>query len=360
MANWNNPLLTSLYVDFLNEVKARDVDAITMNPGTNIPVDSKRWNTTTNTFQNWNGSAWVNLVLASAGGGTGSTSPTNFGTMAFQNSNAVAITGGTISGVALNADAITAGVLALNRGGTGASLALGGAGAFLQSNGGQVVFGVNGAALTGLNAGAITSGRLPMGQMPIGGDWDISAVGWFRVGGCFIAGAGLGNMGPGTVNASAYYLNNAPFTPGGGAVIPAGLMAYFSGACPSGWTFVAASSGRVVKSSPGSSGQTGGAATHAHGFDVPAGGGGNVNSGGPNNSRTQEEELPGFSAGVDSGSSFVPWNLHGATAPAHGRHSHDMQHFHQFDVAGFPGHSGATGEADSWPHFIEYNLCRKD
>ena len=56
-------------------------------------------------LQEWDGSAWQNKVISIAGGGTGASTPSgilgnlNLGTMALQNATAVAITGGTITGI---------------------------------------------------------------------------------------------------------------------------------------------------------------------------------------------------------------------------------------------------------------------
>jgi hypothetical protein len=102
MANWSNPTVTSLYLDVLADLKARDVDAATLfvAAGTNIPTGSIRYERGTNKFQEWNGSAWVDKVLSVAGGGTGSTSaPAALGTMASQNANNVNISGGIINGL---------------------------------------------------------------------------------------------------------------------------------------------------------------------------------------------------------------------------------------------------------------------
>ena len=96
MADWSEPTIDSLKVDVLDRLKLRDVDAITLteNP-TNPVVGSKRWYAATKTFQEWTGSGWVDLVISLAGGGTGNSgSNGNFGTMAYQNSDNVAITGG--------------------------------------------------------------------------------------------------------------------------------------------------------------------------------------------------------------------------------------------------------------------------
>jgi hypothetical protein len=363
-ANWNNPTLTSLYVDFLAEIKARDVDVLTMAPGTNLPVGAKRWNPPTNTFQNWDGAAWNNLVLGAAGGGTGVPSGLPpLGTMASQNSNAVAITGGTITGVALDAGAINSGILALARGGTGASLALGPAGSFLANIGAAVGFTFQGGALIGLNASNVTVGNLPMAQMPVGGTWNLTGLVEIQqpqyirmLSGGFIVG-GIANMGSGTINAQAIYINGVPVASGAG--IPSGLMAYFSGPCPAGWTFVAASGGRVVRSGNGGAGAGGGADDHNHGFSVPAGGGSgayNRATGGANGD-VSGGASNGINRSFDAGSSFSGW------LPSVASHTHTIGHTHDVTidgVPGFPGHSGGTDNASSWPPFIEFSLCSKN
>lgn len=107
MANWNNPLLTSLYSDVLAEFKARDVDVATMFNAapSNQPANAMRYNRSTNIFEEWDGAAWNAKTIAVAGGGTGSGTAagarTNLGigTLGVQNSNAIAVTGGTISGL---------------------------------------------------------------------------------------------------------------------------------------------------------------------------------------------------------------------------------------------------------------------
>jgi len=106
MANWAIPQLSDLKVDVLNQLKLRDVDSYTMAElPTNPPVGAKRWNTSLNKFESWNGSAWVAMVISIAGGGTGATDINGFlgnfglGSMALQNSNNVSIIGGSITGL---------------------------------------------------------------------------------------------------------------------------------------------------------------------------------------------------------------------------------------------------------------------
>lgn len=107
MADFNEPTTGTLYTAILTALKGRDVDAITLcsSVPTNIPTGAIRYNRSTNLFEEYNGSSWVVKSLAVAGGGTGATTAagarTNLGlgSIATQNSNGVAITGGTISGL---------------------------------------------------------------------------------------------------------------------------------------------------------------------------------------------------------------------------------------------------------------------
>jgi hypothetical protein len=84
--------------------------------------------------------------------------------MGVQNSNNVNITGGSITGVQYNAADITSGVLALARGGTGNSLAIGGPGSLFLSNGSVMYFdtGVN---ISQLNASNLVAGTVPAARL---------------------------------------------------------------------------------------------------------------------------------------------------------------------------------------------------
>lgn len=106
MADWSKPTIISNYVTFVDEVKNRDIDAITLqlNVLTNPPVGSiKLVRGATVKFQEWDGTQFVDKILGIAGGGTGSSTPAGaasalgLGTMAFQNANAIAVTGGSIA-----------------------------------------------------------------------------------------------------------------------------------------------------------------------------------------------------------------------------------------------------------------------
>lgn len=65
MADWSKPTLSSLYTDFLTEVKARDTDNATQfasGTPTNVPTNAIKWDTTANRWKKWDGSAWVELT----------------------------------------------------------------------------------------------------------------------------------------------------------------------------------------------------------------------------------------------------------------------------------------------------------
>lgn len=110
MADWANPTVASNYVTFVDEVKARDVDSITLqlNPLVSTPVGSIRLLRSPVKFQEWDGTKFVDKVLSPEGGGTGVTKISDLipllglGSMAYQNSNSVGITGGGINNTTLN------------------------------------------------------------------------------------------------------------------------------------------------------------------------------------------------------------------------------------------------------------------
>lgn len=109
MANWGlTDLAASLWEDLLEILKGRDVDAATAfaQVPTNPIPQSIRWNRTTKEWQEFDGSGnWVPQTLAISSGGTGAVDAAGaraslgIGTMGVQSSNAVAVTGGALSGV---------------------------------------------------------------------------------------------------------------------------------------------------------------------------------------------------------------------------------------------------------------------
>lgn len=107
MADWSKPTTASLYSDFVTEVDARLDDAASLFSATpsNQPVGAIRYLRASNKFQEWDGAVWNDKVIAIAGGGTGAATASGartnlgLGTIATQGANAVAITGGTLSGI---------------------------------------------------------------------------------------------------------------------------------------------------------------------------------------------------------------------------------------------------------------------
>jgi len=175
-ADWSTPAsLSTLYEEVLDFLKARDVDAITLQVAapSNLPIGAIKWNRANNRFQEWDGAAFDDMVLSIESGGTGAITAAaartalGLGSMAVQNSTAVSISGGSIAGVTMAASVLTSGQVALARGGTGASLALGANGSVLQSNGAGVVFGVDGSQFINLSATQLTSGSVPAARLPI-------------------------------------------------------------------------------------------------------------------------------------------------------------------------------------------------
>lgn len=82
MANWSNPTLTSLYTDFLTQVKDRDTDLALQFDGTtstNIPTNAIRWNSSVNRWQKWSGSAWGELATTYALTGLSTTGNASIG-----------------------------------------------------------------------------------------------------------------------------------------------------------------------------------------------------------------------------------------------------------------------------------------
>lgn len=64
MANWNEPVTTTLYTDAIAEFKNRDLSSLLMGEGTtetNLPTAAKRYNTSTNKFERYNGTTWANF-----------------------------------------------------------------------------------------------------------------------------------------------------------------------------------------------------------------------------------------------------------------------------------------------------------
>ena len=194
MADWLHPVLSDSYSSVLTtHLTGRDLDSITLcnTDPTNIPEHAIKYNRASNKFQERIGGVWIDLVLALVGGGTGANSASSarfnlgLGTLAIQNASAVAITGGTITGVSIPASDIGSGAVALNRGGTGSSLALGAAGTFLRSNGVSVEFSNDGSSFTSVGVPVGTMIMWPGGTFP---------TGWFQCDGTAVSRVTYANL----------------------------------------------------------------------------------------------------------------------------------------------------------------------
>jgi hypothetical protein len=175
MANWNQPTITSNYLDFVSEMNAKFFDNSRMyyQDSTGMPQGAVRFNRSGFVFDEWDAAqgVWIPRVIGISGGGTGSNNPagirTNLGlgTMSTQNSNAVNITGGSITGVTFNASNITQGVLSLANGGTGYPNSLGAYGTTFVCDGSRVII-YSGSAIAELNASALVTGNVPAARLP--------------------------------------------------------------------------------------------------------------------------------------------------------------------------------------------------
>ena len=106
MANWNNPNNTSSYLDVLDVLKARDVDALSLlkDAGTNVPNGAIRFVREANnkvTIQERINNAWVDKIISIDSGGFDS-GGASLGTMAGQDSDDVTITGGSVASSTLS------------------------------------------------------------------------------------------------------------------------------------------------------------------------------------------------------------------------------------------------------------------
>lgn len=174
MADWNTPVLATAYSTYLTALKDRDFDAashfytaLPTNPITGMLAYIRA----SNKWQQYNGSSWVDLALALAGGGTGASTAvdarTNLGLlgMAIQAASAVAITGGTISGLgSLGVSGIITGTGVIIMGSGAVQLTT--AGGKIQAISSTYFDSLSGANLTGLSATQLTTGTVPDARFP--------------------------------------------------------------------------------------------------------------------------------------------------------------------------------------------------
>jgi hypothetical protein len=95
MANWSNPLLTSTYANFRQELVDRDVDAATqfsVGTPTNVPTGAIKWNSSINRWQVWSGTAWGELASTYALTGVTCTSFSNTGNTTLGNASGDTVT----------------------------------------------------------------------------------------------------------------------------------------------------------------------------------------------------------------------------------------------------------------------------
>jgi hypothetical protein len=91
----------------LDILKDRDLDAATgfASPNPNPPASALRFNRVSNRWEEYDGTTWQGKVLSVAGGGTGAGDPSSaraalgIGTLGVQQSNALAVTGGSLTGI---------------------------------------------------------------------------------------------------------------------------------------------------------------------------------------------------------------------------------------------------------------------
>lgn len=302
-------------------------------------------------------------VIPIADGGTGATTAplarTNLGlgSMAVQNANAVAITGGavavtslqsygdlTVAGLTSTANLTVAGIInTVHLAATG-NMSVDGTtnvGHLIAAGNMSVAFNLaagtftgNGAQLTNLNASALTTGLVPTAR-----------------------------LGSGTANAGTFLRGDQTWAAAG---IPAGLIAIFSTSCPVGWSRVSALDGRFPRGSGGWGG-TGGASSHRHGLNAStgaagghshpfSGSGSGSGSGGADTTNVNGQDI---FFGVGS-------NQHNGTASHH--HHVDMNVSVSVNVSGTTGgvgdhsHSvgGDTTDTDHMPPWFDVVFCMKD
>jgi hypothetical protein len=313
-ANWSLPITTSNYSSVvLQTIDERLDDVVSMfraGDGSNMHVNSMRFNgDLAGEFERWNGSVWNDIILSVAGGGTGSGTAagarTNLGlgTIATQNSNAVAITGGS----AINLSTLTATDIF------------------------AVTFtGGNGAAITNLNANNIASGTVPTAR-----------------------------LGSGVANSGSFLRGDQTWAAPAGT-LPAGLIAMFDVNCPAGWTRFVALDDRFPRGAA-AYGATGGASDHAHGAGTYLGpshthGAGSYSAASHNHGGvTGGNQSPSVGVGVDTGNTVADNNDH-----THTISSSSPAVTGTSAAGGNSAITGISGTASTIPPYLDMIFCKKD
>lgn len=323
-ANWNLPTLTSNYATgVLQVINEKLVDAVSLFvlDGTNIPENAIKFNRTTLGFQERISGLWSDRTIGVVGGGTGGSTPLaarsnlGLGSLATQNANAVAITGGsltTLSALDVSGNITFTGVI------TG-----------------------NGSGLTGLNASNIASGTIPTAR-----------------------------LGSGTANSSVFLRGDSTWQAPSGTV-PAAIIAMFDTACPAGWTRFTPLDGRFPKGGA-TYGITGGSSTHDHGGSTSVAGAhthGLTGSTGvtsishAHSFTTNSNTGNGSAFGTAFGGDFNSFNsdhrhvVVGSTDGADSPHSHTVG---SLSVGSGGNHSHTITAANHEPPSLTMVFCKKD
>lgn len=346
MADWSesSPTLSTPYTSVLTMLRDRDKDAAKMfvvDP-TNPLENMIRYNRSLNKFQEYLSAVWTDKVLSVAGGGTGGATAAaartalGIGTMGTQESNAVAITGGTISGLTSLA---VSGAVTFSGGLTAGSGAVG----IIDSTG--KIPALSATYLASLSAAALTN--IPAAQLS--------------------GTVPTANLGSGTANATTFLRGDQAWAAPIGTV-PSGMIAIFDVACPAGWTRVAAFDGKMIRGAS-SYGATGGADTHQHSITAA---GGHTH---PISGRTASEQGHEHAvSGTTAGPSDTQTAQAGVDGPfAHQSHTHGIAfntsagqaHDHaagtlSADSGGGHDHGALTGFFSTLPAYISVVFCKKD
>lgn len=111
MADWSKPVSSDSFSAVLSAINSRLNDALclaSVGTQTNVPVGSFKYDETNKFFGRYNGFSYDTIRLSIAGGGTGASTAAGartslgLGTLSIQNSNSVAITGGSVVSTVLS------------------------------------------------------------------------------------------------------------------------------------------------------------------------------------------------------------------------------------------------------------------
>jgi hypothetical protein len=185
MANWNQPSLTDTYANFLAYLDARLDDlAYGLDPAlttvTNAPTSSVRWNSATNRWEKYNGTAWAALSSSyaidisgnAATATTLATARTINGT-SFNGSANITVTASTTQAITFNNGGSGSASGTTFNGGTAITISYNSVGA--PKADGTGASGTWSIAISG-NAGSVTNGVYTTGDQTIGGVKSFSAA----------------------------------------------------------------------------------------------------------------------------------------------------------------------------------------